>query len=603
MAEIEKLPLAHLSNPEPARLRYENLIEVLDGDDPDRVALTYLDRRGGEHDRTFGDLLDAAHRAAGLLHARGLRPGDKVILLLLTGEQFISAFFGTILAGGIPVAVSPPMTFGDIDKYLQNLRHIAANSEARLIVSFPRIRKVIGSVLADDNELCDFILGRELVEAGRSEAGPSVSIDPDAPAFIQYTSGSTGLPKGAVLSHRALLSNVAGIAHGIECGPDDVSVSWLPLFHDMGLIGSLLTALSTRAHLYTMQPETFVMHPASWLQQITRYRGTIATAPNFAYHLLASRVTDDELTELDLSSLKVALNGAEPVDLRTLDAFEQRFGPVGYGSGVSFPVYGMAENCLAATFPPLGQRYQVEAIDRCRLEMEGRAAPAAAGDDFPYQAVSVGAPLLGQQVAIRANGGMAREKQVGEVVIKSPSLMSGYHRNPEATAEVLRDGWLHTGDLGFIQNGRLFITGRAKEMIIKRGRNYYPYDIERAGSCVSGVRKGCLVAFSVSNPDSGTEDLVVVAETRETDEGRKRQLAQAICSEVLAAVGLRPDRTLLVPPRSIPKTSSGKLQRLLAKRRYQEGGLVKGTSERWFNPVKTLVGSFIGNQRFRLRAR
>ncbi len=599
----QPVSIAHLVNPKPASIHSTTLIEMLEHGDRDQVVLTFLDRQFNEWNRTYGDLLTGALGAANYLKNRGLKPGDKVILLLLTGEQFIDAFFGTILAGGIPVAVSPPLTFGDIDKYLSNLEHIVANSQARFMISFPRIRKVIGRVLAGDNLLEEFILAKDIqAEAPRQPGLPS--LDPDGPAFFQYTSGSTGLPKGAVLTHRALLTNVAGITHGIDCNADDVSVSWLPLFHDMGLIGSLFTALYTGAHLYTMQPEAFVMNPTSWLELITKYKATIATAPNFAYHLLASRVADEDLSKLDLSSLKVALNGAEPVDLKTLDKFEQRFGKVGYRPTVSFPVYGMAENCLAATFPVLERRYEVQPLDRQRLEADYHARPADPDDSFPYQAVSVGAPILGQEVAIRAeDGGELRERQVGQIVIKSPSLMQGYYRNPEATAAVIRDGWLHTGDLGFIDRGRLFVTGRAKEMIIKRGRNYYPYDIERAASRVEGVRKGCLVAFSTPNEQTGTEDLVLVAETRETDDERKQKVSKGIAAEVLAAVGVRPDQTILVPPRSIPKTSSGKLQRLLTKQRFEQGTLVKGTSERLLAPVKALVGSFIGNQRFRLRAR
>jgi acyl-CoA synthetase (AMP-forming)/AMP-acid ligase II len=201
------------------------------------------------------------------------------------------------------------------------------------------------------------------------------------------------------------------------------------------------------------------------------------------------------------------------------------------------------------------------------------------------------------------NGGPAGEREVGEILIKSPSLMQGYYHNPEETDKVIKDGWLHTGDLGFVSRGRLFITGRAKEMIIKRGRNYYPYDIERAASEIKGVRKGCLVAFAIPNGETGTEDLVLVCETRETGEQRKQQIEKAVASEVLSAVGAKPDQVLLVPPRSIPKTSSGKLQRLLCRQRYLDGTLIKGVTERWLTPVKTLLGSFLGHQRFRLRAR
>lgn len=605
MAKIEQLPIAHLVNPDPIELRAENLIDLLEKKaKTDRTALTFLDRQNAETHLTYKGMLERARTVANFLKNRGLRPGEKVILILLTNEEFVDCFFGTMMAGGIPVAVNPPITFGDIRKYLLNLSHILQNSEAKFMIAFPRIRKVIGSVLAADNQLREFLTPKDIVAEPPTTLPGLPSIDPKSTAFIQYTSGSTGIPKGAELSHRALLSNVAGIANGIDCHEGDVSVSWLPLFHDMGLIGSLLTALYSGTHLYTMLPEAFVMNPLSWLQNISKYRATIATAPNFAYHLLATRISEEELSALDLCSLKVALNGAEPVDLRTLEAFHQKFGNVGYRENVSFPVYGMAENCLAATFPRLHGMVEIEQLDRDMLDVNRIARRAADNDPFPVQVVSVGGPILGQEVAILGDrGGYAREDEVGEILVKSPSLMTGYHNNPEATEAVLRDGWLHTGDLGFINRGRLFITGRAKEMIIKRGRNYYPYDIERAASSVPGVRKGCMVAFSAPNLETGTEDLIVVAESREVDAARRDEVSRSIAGEILSTVGIRPDATILVPPRTIPKTSSGKLQRLLTRQRYLDGTLLQGMTDRLMTPVKTLVGSFIGNQRFRLRAR
>jgi len=604
MVEIQKLPVAHLKSPDDVRLHCGNLIEMLEKRLSDGTApLTFLDRSSNETHKTAEDLLEGARIFATYLKNRGLKKGDKVIVLLLTSEYFTNSFFGTILAGGIPVPASPPMTFGDISKYLNNLRHILKNSQARYMITFPRIRKVIGSALADDNDLEELILAKDVVaEEPRYPGFPS--IDPDDPAFFQYTSGTTNLPKGVVLTHRALLSNAYGIGHGLAVTSQDVGVSWLPLFHDMGLIGGMISAIYNNARLVSMMPEAFVMDPASWLKNVTKYRGTIVVAPNFAYHLCANRISDEDIASLDLSTLKVALNGAEPIDLKTMELFEQKFAPVGFADDVNFPVYGMAENCLAATFPRLGLRFEVEPVDRVRLETEGRAVDAGEEDSFPFQAVSVGSPLAGQELKISGqNGEPARERQVGEILIKSPSLMQGYYHNEEETAKVITDGWLHTGDLGFVHQRRLFITGRAKEMIIKRGRNFYPYDIERAASEVKGVRKGCLAAFAIPNGETGTEDLVLVCETRETEEQAKQRIEKAVASEVLGAVGAKPDHVLLVPPRSIPKTSSGKLQRLLCRQRYLDGTLVKGVTERWLTPVKTLVGSFVGHQRFRLRAR
>lgn len=603
MASITHFPLAHLASAERINLRCENLIEILEKPAVEgRSALVFLDRDNTENSRSYSKLLEDARTVAHYLKNRGLKRGDKVVLLLLTSDQFLNCLFGTILAGGIPVAASPPMTFGDIQKYLVNLNYIVANSEAKFLITFPRIKKVIGNVLAGQNNLKEMILAKDIGPEPPMVPG-FPSIDPEDPAFFQYTSGSTGAPKGVVLTHRALLANVAGIQTSLQVGPEDVCVSWLPLFHDMGLIGTTLSALYSGTMLYTMLPEAFVMNPFSWMQLISRYRASIAVAPNFAYHLCATRIKEDQVRQLDLSSLRVALNGAEPIDLRTIEMFEERFAPVGYGPNVSFPVYGLAENCLAVTFPRLGQRFEVERLDRQRLEIDGRADAAEPRDPFPYQAVSVGSPLPSHEVAIEGRGHYARENEVGEILVKGPCLMKGYYRAEEETSRALQNGWLHTGDLGFISEGRLFITGRAKEMIIKRGRNYYPNDIERAAASVVGVRKGCLVAFSTPNPNAGTEDLVLVVETRETNDEAKRRMENGIAAEILGAVGIKPDRILLVPPRSIPKTSSGKLQRLLTRSRYLDGSLVRGVSERWFHPVKALVSSFIGHQRFRLRAR
>ncbi|MBI5537524.1 MAG: fatty acyl-AMP ligase [Deltaproteobacteria bacterium] len=595
---------AHVSNPNPCNLAFETLVESLERmSKEDGTYLNFLDYKNQSNPVTWKEAWAGAVRYATFLRNRGLKRGTKVVLLMPTGKDFLFAMHGIQLAGGVPVPCAPPHTLGELDKYLTNLRHIVRNCEAEFIISDPRFKIAIGTVMGDRNSVRHLLMTPEVVDEPAKFPG-EVSVSGEDAALIQYTSGTTHLPKGVVLTHRNLLSNVYGIGVGLERRPSDVALGWLPLFHDMGLIGVLYTSLYWRYPVHVMAPEIFLLHPNWWLENISKFKVTLCPAPNFAYHLCARRISDTQLSKLDLSSWRIALNGAEPVDHGTVEEFTKRFASVGFGESVILPVYGMAENSLAATFPDNESPYETELVDRESLEGDGKAKPANGSGKLPYAAVSVGYPLAGQQVRIANEAGQTLdERAVGEILVRSPSITAGYYHNEEESARVLKDGWLHTGDLGYISQRRLFVTGRKKEMIIKRGRNYYPYDIERIASTVSGVRKGCLAAFACFNNDTGTEDLVLVAETREVDRKAQERMETEINGELLAGLGIRADRLVLVPPKTIPKTSSGKIQRVSCRERYLKGQLQAAPLASMLSPVKTVIQSFLGHQAFRFRKR
>ncbi len=508
--------------------------------------------------------LEGARRWAGLLHGRGVRPGDRVPLLLPTSEALIEALLGTLLLRAVPVPLASPMTFGAVDRYLHNLAAVIEDAEAWCIVTTPRMRTAIAADARLQRFLFDAIVPDDLLGAARLHA-PERAVDPTDTALIQYTSGTTGRPKGVVLSHRAITANAAAIARGLGIGPDDVGVSWLPLFHDMGLIGVLLTALCHPYPIHLVRPEAFVMQPRRWLSLIAKLGGTIATAPNFAYELCVRRGGDVPGT---LERWRLALDGAEPVHAATLERFTARYASAGFRSDAFMPVYGLAECTLAVTMPPPGAPVRVLHVDRATLEPGQRVVGSSSPDAFA--AVSVGRPVEGVAVRIgRPDGSAAPEGVVGEVQVAGPSVMSGYFRRAAASSKVLRDGFLCTGDLGFLTDGCLFVVGRAKDVIIKGGQNIHPHDVERVVADVPGVT-GAAAAFGRPNGATGTDDLVVVVECRGTDEAKRERVARDVRGALLAVLGVKADEVYLWPVGALPRTTSGKIRRAECARRVKE---------------------------------
>ncbi len=576
--KVSKNP-AHTKNTQKYSIKSDTLIEALEKRaESSRDFILFMDTKNREMKLTVKEALSGAEAVAQYLLSAGLEKGNNVMVMLPTSMEFIYIYYGILMAGGVPVPVSQPAGTSNISKYLENLKHIIINSESKFFITYDKIKMIIGSLMSVPNLVKEFIFTEELFNnpVPRSKYQPLPKITRDDIALIQYTSGTTGKPKGVMLTHGNLIHNIHGIGVAAGLTEEDTAISWLPLYHDMGLIGGHLTTMYWNTGLIFMTPESFLFRPQWWLENITKYRATISVAPNFGYHYCVSRISDNVIPKLDLSSWRLALNGAEPIDRITLQKFLDKFKPTGIRDDLFFPVYGMAENSLAATFPALDNTTVVKRFDRVRLEEEHVAVDTNTSDSKKYiDLVSVGYPLLGQEIRIvDEKGKTLKEREVGQILVKSKSLTIGYYKNEEATNETLKDGWLYTGDMGFIVDEMLFISGRIKEMIIKRGKNIYPYDVERIAGAVPGVRLGCTAAFSMENPNEGTEDLILVCETLIKDKREQKDLKNRIQNDIVAKLGIAPDDIKLVPKGTIPKTTSGKIQRILCKKLYLQPEII-----------------------------
>jgi 1-acyl-sn-glycerol-3-phosphate acyltransferase len=544
--------------------------------DPERVHVFLRGEAGapaGEQAICYGSLRDAAAAVAGGLRERGIGRGDTVALMLPTGLDFLRSFFGILLLRAIPVPIYPPLRLDRLEEYASRQSAILRDAGTALLVTIARARPVVSLLKPAVPTLKDVVTADELAASGAAVA--SRDTEASDPAFIQYTSGSTGQPKGVLLTHENLLANIRAIARGIELQPTDVGVSWLPLYHDMGLIGAWLNCLHHGLPLTLMPPTAFLARPERWLWAIHERRATLSAAPNFAYELCVRRIEDAALEGLDLSSWRAAFNGAEPVSPGTLERFASRFTRHGFHREAMLPVYGLAECTVALAVPPLGRGPRVDRVERQAFQQQGLARLAPPGDAGALEFVSAGRELPEHEIRIIDDAGQELgERVVGRLAFRGPSTTSGYYRNPEATAAItLAGGWLDSGDLAYRADGEIHICGRRKDLIIKAGRNLVPQEIEEAAAGVEGIRQGCVIAFGVPNPALGTEALVIVAETRVSDPSERERLAGAVTERVAAAVELPPDQVVLVPPGAVLKTSSGKVRRAATKQLFVRGEL------------------------------
>jgi len=586
----------------------ETLIDVMRYRGIHDAARTHLliteDDEHGEHHFTvtFGELFTAAQKCAEELARRGVPAGGRVSLMLPTSCQFFICYSGILLAGAIPVPIYPPYRADRIEEYAERQSAILNNAGVCLLLTFRRAEAVAKLLKPRVKSLLGVVDAQKLLEAAEKEPPPAPGALPafltgsrmrkgSDIALLQYTSGSTGNPKGVVLTHTNLLANMRALAQAVQLGPGDVGVSWLPLYHDMGLIGAWLTLYLHGVPVVVMSPLAFLTRPERWLHTFSKHKGTIAAAPNFAYELCVRKISDKAMEGVDLSSWRRALNGAEPVNPDTLERFSQRFGKLGFRKEALLPVYGLAEASLGVTVPPLGRGPLVDCVQRDAFTTQGRAVPTSSGEEGSISFVSSGKPLAGHDVLIvDAEGNEVPDRVEGFLWFRGPSATSGYYNNPEATAQLFPRGpatppdeypWLNSGDRAYRADGEIYVTGRVKDIIIKGGRNLYPHEVEGLASSVEGIRKGCVVAFGLKDEDSGTEKLVIVAESRETHTAKRASIAAKIADQVSRGLGLPPDRVELIPPGSIPKTSSGKLRRDETKQLYLAGTLTAAKPPAW----------------------
>ena len=559
---------------------------------PDRPHILLYGQDEALEQISYGDLLDRGKKFAASLIGQGLLPGRTVAIMLPTSMDYFYSFMGILLAGGIPVPLYPPARLTQIEDHLRRHFDILNNAQAQILITIPEALP-IARLLKSQVASLEKVVEAQTLHNPAKRSVPYVPKTEDI-AFLQYTSGSTGIPKGVVLTHANLLANIRIMAQTFSVSPSDTFVSWLPLYHDMGLIGAWLSSLYCAMPVVLMSPLAFLTRPSRWLWAIHKHRGTISAGPNFAFEYCLAKVADDELEGVDLSTWRIAVNGAEMVSPATIKRFQERFGPYGFRPEAMMPSYGLAEGSVGLAFPAGHVKPRIDWIERDIFMRTRSAVPAKAGNDTALSFVSCGHPLTGHEVRIVDDtGGEAPEREEGRLLFKGPSCTSGYYRNPEATANLFDGEWLDSGDLAYIAEGEVYITGRSKDIIIRAGRNIYPSELEETVGRIPGLRKGCVAVFGSTDQQTGTEQLVVLAETRETDPDALEGLRQEVNTVVVDLLGAPPDDVVLAPPHKVLKTSSGKVRRAAIRELYESGKIHKKHSAVWWQFVRLSVRGII----------
>ena len=536
---------------------------------------TFVGAKGPGEDLvvSFHALRDLARRRAAHYLSLGLQPGDRLALVIPEGEQFIPAFLGALWIGLIPVPLYPPLSLGKLDAFMEALVTILNVARPRALVTTARVGKVLWSAVGRIPSLEKVITAEDLQAEPPQALPDAADLKEGDVAFLQFTSGSTALPKGVIVTHGSLAANCKAIVEdGLRADPlRDKGVSWLPLYHDMGLIGLVLAPVLFRIPIVYLPTLTFIKNATSWMEAIHKHKGTMSFAPNFAYALVTKRAKPEQIARWDLSQMRVFGCGAEPINPETMRNFVRAFAPAGLKPEALLPCYGMAEATLAIAFVGLHEPLRADRIDAERYHSDQKAAPAAGGS---LEVVNCGRTFPGHALSIQdEDGRLLPDRQVGEICFRGPSVAAGYWENPEATRAAgmgAPGGWLRTGDLGYLVDGEIHISGRIKDILIINGRNYYPQRIEWLVDEIPSVRKGSAVVFT--RPGAASEELVVAAETREADVAAlKAQIVSQVGEEFSLAVA----DVALLPPGTLPKTSSGKLQRRKTRDQYLEGALGK----------------------------
>ena len=558
---------------------------------PERLTV-HLYEEGDEKSLTYRALWDGALLYAARLAEAGVTPGQTVAIMLPTCREYLFCFYGVLLAGGIPVPLYPPARLATIEDHMTRHIGILKSAGASVMVTIPEAKALAWLLRAQVESLRAVMVPADF--SGSTAGFTPVRGAGGQIGFLQYTSGSTGNPKGVVLTHANLLANVRAMGKAARATTEDVFVSWLPLYHDMGLIGGCFATMYLGFPVVLMSPLAFLSRPSQWLRAIHRHHGTISGGPNFSYELCLRRIPEQELEGLDLASWRFAFNGAEPVSADTLTAFEERFSRWNFRKKVISPVYGLAEASVGLAFTPPGEPWQVDLINRDWLSRTGEAAPARPNDRSPLKVVSCGSVIPDHDLRVVDAAGLELpDRSEGRLQFRGPSSTTGYYRNPEATKGLFDGEWVNTGDRAYLSEGNLYLTGREKDVIIRGGRNISPYELEEAVGDLAGIRRGCVAIFGSMDAASGTERVVVLAETREADPSRHAEIKRKINQLAVSLIGAPVDDIVLAPPHSVPKTSSGKIRRLAARDYYERGPSAVKPQAVWWQFVRLAIGSVL----------
>ncbi|HAM5065289.1 TPA: fatty acyl-AMP ligase [Escherichia coli] len=544
---------------------FPTLVDALDYAALSSAGMNFYDRRCQLEDQLeYQTLKTRAEAGAKRLLSLNLKKGDLVALIAETSSGFVEAFFACQYAGLVAVPLAIPMGVGQRDSWSAKLQGLLASCQPAAIITGDEWLPLVNAATHDNPELhvLSHAWFKALPEADVALQRPV----PNDIAYLQYTSGSTRFPRGVIITHREVMANLRAISHdGIKLRPGDRCVSWLPFYHDMGLVGFLLTPVATQLSVDYLRTQDFAMRPLQWLKLISKNRGTVSVAPPFGYELCQRRVNEKDLAELDLSCWRVAGIGAEPISAEQLHQFAECFRQVNFDNKTFMPCYGLAENALAVSFSDEASGVVVNEVDRDILEYQGKAVAPGAETRAVSTFVNCGKALPEHGIEIRNEAGMpVAERVVGHICISGPSLMSGYFGDQASQDEIAATGWLDTGDLGYLLDGYLYVTGRIKDLIIIRGRNIWPQDIEYIAEQEPEIHSGDAIAFVTAQ-----EKIILQIQCRISDEERRGQLIHALAARIQSEFGVTAAIELL-PPHSIPRTSSGKPARAEAKKRYQK---------------------------------
>ncbi|MDX3387404.1 fatty acyl-AMP ligase [Streptomyces niveiscabiei] len=531
---------------------------------------TFVQEDGREQFASWSELSREALRRGRLLLRSGLRKGERVALVVPDEQEFVLTFLGAVSVGVVPVPMYPPLSFGRSETYREDAAGILRASGARVLLTSRSLADLLAPLLQAVEGVRAVVAQEFFTEPLEGSAPEPEAVLPEDVMFLQFTSGSTAAPKGVRVTHAGVLANCAAIIGALRLeGGRDRGVSWLPLYHDMGLVGFVLAPLIARCPVSFLPTLRFALSPRTWLETVSRHRATVTFAPNFGLALAVKHTSAQELRRLDLSRVRVVGCGAEPNHPQTLRSFAAHFAAAGLRPGTVVPCYGMAEATLAITFGETGAPFAPDVVQKEPYHANGLARPASR-TDAPGERVAFvpcGRPVAGHRVlVVDDDGNPLPERHIGEVVFQGPSVAAGYHGDAEATRRSFTVHGLRTGDCGYLADGVLYVTSRKKDLLIVNGRNHDPQTVEWAAAEVPGLRKGNVVAFT--RPGRATEEVVVVAELRE---GEAATVARQVRGHVQTQLSLPVADVLLLAPGELPKTSSGKVRRSRTRQQYLDG--------------------------------